>query len=87
MGEIGSTRAVAPLIAALEAGDMSVRSAAAMALGKLKDIRAIDPLLATLDEFSGQARKDALHALASLSGQQFGDDATAWRAWRKNEGR
>lgn len=49
LGELGDTRAVDPLIAALYDEDEHVRSSVAVALGQLKDVRAVDPLIAATE--------------------------------------
>ena len=81
LGAIGDTRAVEPLIAALEEGDLSCRQAAAEALGALKDKRAVPSLIPALDRFSGDAHASVLTALKTITGQDFGDDADKWRVW------
>jgi len=79
LGTIGDKRAIEPLIAALK--DMEVRVYAAGALGRLGDRRAIEPLLAALGDDNPDVRQCAAVALKKLTGQDFGRDPAAWRAW------
>ena len=48
LGEIGDTRAVEPLIAALKDSRYSVGQQAALALGSMRDARAVMALIGTL---------------------------------------
>ena len=73
LGEIGETRAVAPLVAALRDDRKWVRGYAAQALGKLGDARAVDPLVAALADEDGFVRATAATALDRL-------------AWRPDDG-
>ena len=67
LGEIGDTRAVEPLIAALKYPDVRGHAAVASALGKIKDPRAVEPLVLAL--------KDS----ANRKGESFsGRDEEAW---------
>jgi HEAT repeat protein len=51
LGEIGDSRAVEPLIAALEDSTGSVVFDAAIALGQIGDLRAIEPLIVALEKW------------------------------------
>ena len=66
LGEIGDSRVVEPLVAALGDTDDDVREAAAEALGKIGDPRAVDPLTAALNDPDHDVRKEAEKALAKL---------------------
>jgi HEAT repeat protein len=63
---------------------------AAFGLGELKAAEAIDPLIDAMNahrEGSSVAepnlRREAARALAKITGQNFGEDADAWRQWRQ----
>jgi len=81
LGELGDPQAVEPLIEALEYGDPIFRMTAADALGKLKDRRAVEPLIGALEHFGKEGRTYAARALASITSEDFGEDAGKWRAW------
>jgi hypothetical protein len=66
LGEIADTRAVEPLIAALEDDEEYVRQHAAEALGKIGDSRAVEPLIAVLDDISSGMREAGARALVEL---------------------
>jgi HEAT repeat protein len=51
LGQLGDSRAVGPLIAALKDQDKDVGRAAAAALGQISDPRAIEPLVAALSDY------------------------------------
>ncbi len=67
--KLGDTRAIEPLIAALQDKEGDVRAAAAKALEKFGDSRAIEPLIAALQDKEGDVRAAAAKALAKI-----GDD-------------
>lgn len=69
LGKLGDTRAVMPLIKALEAPGYQIPLNAAHALGQLRDGRAIPPLLA-LSHHS----KDRLHEAVVVALRQLGAD-------------
>lgn len=72
LGRIGDTRAVAPLIKALQdAGS----SAAAKALGQIGDVRAVDPLLSALK--GGSGREAAASALGGIGDARAVDGLVA----------
>jgi HEAT repeat protein len=50
LGDMGSGRATAPLLLALDDPDRDVRSAAAYSLGRLRALDAVEPLLGALDD-------------------------------------
>jgi HEAT repeat protein len=65
LGDIGDTRAVEPLIAAMR-GREDLRAIAATALGQIDDIRAEEPLLAALKDGASNVRAAAARALGRL---------------------
>jgi len=81
LGDLGDTAAVAPLIAALGDGDGAVRWQAAWSLGRLGDGDAVAALIAVLDDRNPDVRWFASWSLAEITGEGFGDDPDAWRAW------
>jgi hypothetical protein len=66
LGEIGDTRAVEPLIHALQEEYWLTRHWAAVSLGQLKDVRAIEPLTETLQDTREEVRQKAAWALGEL---------------------
>ncbi len=66
LGKLRDTRAVDPLIRALEAPGFKTPVYAAEALGKIGDPRAIDPLLAALNTNNDTFRRAAVEALKKL---------------------
>jgi HEAT repeat protein len=67
LGKLGDTRAVTPLIKALDAPGYQIPLHAAQALGQLRDPRAIAPLAA----LAGRS-KDRLHEAVVLALRQLG---------------
>jgi HEAT repeat protein len=67
LGKLGDTRAVTPLIKALEAPGYQIPLHAAQALGQLRDPRAIAPLVA----LAGHS-KDRLHDAVMVALRQLG---------------
>lgn len=66
LGKLGDTRAVMPLIKALDAPGLQTPLNAAQALGKLGDARAIKPLLMMAGSPDAKFRAAALEALERL---------------------
>lgn len=66
LGKLGDTRAVDPLIAALNAPGYQTPLNAAQSLGKLGDPRAIDALLRALESDQEKVREAALQSLRQL---------------------
>lgn len=66
LGEIADTRAVTPLILALEAGYSGTRLSAAQSLGKLGDPLAIEPLLSLLQDGVESVQHASASALLKL---------------------
>jgi HEAT repeat protein len=63
---IADSRAVAPLIAALDDSDLRVRMYAASALGKIGDTRALAPLIGAMEDPAFNVRYKAANALGML---------------------
>lgn len=74
LGRLGDTRAVQPLIGALDAPGMQTPLHAARSLGRLGDDRAIEPLLLIAGSAEGKLREAAVEAL-----QRLGCDAAPAR--------
>jgi HEAT repeat protein len=68
LGTIGDTRAVEPLIAALD-DEQGVSEVAALALGEIGDPRAVEPLTNSLGDDNWEVRSSAAKALGKI-----GDD-------------
>jgi HEAT repeat protein len=66
LGRIGDTRALHPLVEALEHRDISVRIEAASALGDLREPAAVEPLLRATRDHNIDVRAQAGQALDSL---------------------
>jgi HEAT repeat protein len=66
LGRIGDTRALPPLIEALDHRDISVRVQAASALGDLRDPAAVEPLLRATRDHNLDVRAEAGQALDAL---------------------
>ncbi len=66
LGRLGDTRAVIPLIRALDAPGMQTPLHAVQSLGRLGDDRAIEPLLLIAGSAEGKLRTAALEALRRL---------------------
>jgi HEAT repeat protein len=62
LGNLGSTRAVGPLIQALSDTDSAVRGWAVYSLGKLNDTRAVHPLILALGDTASNVRISKTHA-------------------------
>ena len=69
LGQIGDTRAVEPLIAALKDESWGVRHYAAEALGQIGDTRAVELLIAALKDRDSNVREAAAGALEALGWQ------------------
>lgn len=72
LGKIGDTRAVQPLIEALDSPGYQTRLSAVQSLGQLGDRRAIVPLLRVMD-----TDNDRCHEAAKASLKMLGYDLTA----------
>ena len=73
LGQLGDTRAVQPLINALDAPGMQTPLHAARSLGRLGDDRAIEPLLLIAGSADGKLRAAAMEALQRLGLDEFPD--------------
>lgn len=81
LGDLGDPAAIGALVEVLADGDDEVRWQAAWSLGRVGDSAAIEPLIDALDDRHPDVRWFAVWSLNALTGQSFGDDAQAWRAW------
>jgi len=69
LGDLGSSRATEPLIAALKDPDAGLRSRAAEALGKILDRSAVEPLIAVLNnDKDSNVRRKAAAAVGRIGG-------------------
>lgn len=66
LGKLGDTRAVAPLIKALDAPGFQTPLFAVQSLGELGDTRAIEPLLVVLENSKDRLHEAAVTALERL---------------------
>ncbi|MHB9025985.1 MAG: HEAT repeat domain-containing protein [Armatimonadota bacterium] len=82
LGAQGDVRAVPELLRAVQEDTTRVRVKAMQALGALKAKEAIDPLIAVLQEPGMRVKVAAVEALKTITGQNFGEDAARWKAWR-----
>jgi HEAT repeat protein len=74
--------ALRPLIGRLHSErDRMTRLVLVRALGQLKDPQAVEPLIAALEAREAQDHYMIGRALKAITGQAFGADAKAWRAW------
>jgi hypothetical protein len=80
LGAIKDTRALEPLIVALQDSDSNVRQMAANALGEVKDSRAIGPLTDELQDPDPNVREMATWALEQIKGSNFSASSPADRA-------
>ena len=67
LGQIGTSRAVEPLIACLRSENPVTRQTAIQALGQIKDSRAIEPLIAALKDTSPDIRLAVVQALGQIN--------------------
>jgi len=68
LGELGDTRAVEPLINALNDENSWVRQSAASALGNIGDTRAEEPLKKASNDEDNEVQKIATKALIRIRG-------------------
>lgn len=66
LGDLGNTKAVKPLIAALKDSNELMRIEAAKALAKIDDKRAVEPLIVALKDSNLFVRRSAADALAKI---------------------
>ena len=85
LGNSGRPEAVAILSNALQtdsSGD--VRMAATRSLGKLGDPKATTALARALDDGNPAMQRRAMESLASVSGQNLGENVAAWKNYTRN---
>lgn len=76
LGKLGDTRAVAPLIRALDAPGFQTPLNAVQSLGRLGDVRAIEPLIQIVETQTDRLREAAIDSLARL-GYAFSEASTS----------
>jgi HEAT repeat protein len=69
LGKVGDSRAVDPLITALD-DQQGVNEVAALALGEIGDPRAVEPLTETLENESWEIRSSAAKALGKIGDER-----------------
>ena len=69
--------------AALRNKDENVAAAAATVLGRIGDKGSLNALIAALGRSEEVVKAQVTTALRMLTGQNFGDDAEAWKGWAK----
>jgi hypothetical protein len=74
----GCMAAVLPL---LDSKEWQVRSSAIQCLGKLRVKEAVAPLIERLRKDEGRLREEAMLALQSTTGFEYGEDADQWQKW------
>jgi HEAT repeat protein len=84
-GRIGGDEARAVLASVL-ANDPNddVRVAAVQALGAFKDAGNVQALAAALEDSNIAVQHEAMQAMKSVSGEDFGNDAKAWRDYARS---
>lgn len=88
LGLLRPHQAVDPLLQLLVSDDdPAVRSAAAGSLASFKDNRIVDALLATLNDRTPAVSSAVAAALTQMTGQHYGPDPAAWRAWWSKQGK
>jgi HEAT repeat protein len=85
LATVGDARAIPALLRALRDDTTRVRVKAIHALGMLKANAALEPLIAALAEPGTRITAAATDALRTITGQDFREDAKAWRAWWKQQ--
>ncbi len=83
LGQVGDRRAVDPLIAAMgdTSADLLLRFGAALGLEILEDMRAVEPMIVVLEGPEERLRVVAARFLKQMTGQDLGNEGTAWRKW------
>lgn len=81
LAKIGDKRAVEPIILLLGHDSLQIRQRATKALGYFKDHRAVEPLIKALSDKGSYVARNARESLVQITGQNFGEDQQAWRAW------
>jgi len=78
LSEIGDSRALEPLILALQKDSIFVRRGAAVGLGKLGDSRAVEPLILTLKNIGKYQRPAVIEALGKLGDPRAVEHIIPW---------
>ena len=88
LAALGSKKAVPDLlkIAMATSEDGRARWMAARALGLVGDVRAVPDLVHLTYHYSANTRSWAQISLVRLTGQDFGRDVEAWKAWWEKQG-
>ena len=88
LAALGSRKAVPNLlqIATASRGDGRARWMAARALGLIGDVRAVPDLVHLAYHYHATTRSWAQISLVRLTGQDFGRDVEAWKAWWEKQG-
>jgi predicted Zn-dependent protease/Tol biopolymer transport system component len=86
LGKAGAEAGVDPLIGVLGDADDNVAFFAAEALGRLGSAKAVGPLIAALGHGSLTVRSAAIKALRTITGEDHGQDRSAWSAWFASRG-
>lgn len=73
-------RAVPALIDCLQDSDANVRQSAVKALATLGDV-SLDALIRLAENGEDALKMQAIYALQLMSGENYGEDTTRWRAW------
>lgn len=88
LAELGSERAVEPLIKTLKDRKPHIVKKSIEALGIIKDHRAIKPLISMLDNDDEKTRKLIAEVLKLITGEDFGDTKEIWLRWyEENKGK
>ncbi len=87
LGALGDAKAIPALLRAVREDTTRVRVKAIRSLGMLKAAEAVEPLIAALAEPGTRVQDAAAEALAAMTGQAFGTDQKAWRAWWEQQGK
>lgn len=83
-GRVG-TPATPAVCDRLKAKEWQVRLTACRALVAFGDARAVEPLIERLESESGRLQREILRALRTVSGENFGLQASTWRNWWKGQ--
>jgi len=85
LGEFRRSEAIGILAEAMRNDPSSdVRMAAARSLGEIGDPRATEVLAIALDDGNPAMQRRAMRSLASVSGQNLGDNVAAWKNYTRN---
>jgi HEAT repeat protein len=85
LGNLEDNQAIEPLISALKDKDPVVRRVTASSLGEFKDLKIVPPLIEALQD--KELGNNAVFALKRITGKDFGEDASKWQKWwKENQG-